>query len=125
MATKVTNKVIKNIFNWCLTEYGVSKYQGFEPELIIDNTKDHPSNGEFVFEDNEVFIYPKSEGMDIHRTIFVMIHEFKHYHQSPVWLSRYINMYNNAPNCPYEIEADAVAEADWEKCYRKLFLEKA
>ena len=122
MATKVTKKVIKDIFNWCLTEYGISEYQGWEPHLIIDNTKDYPSNGEFYSDDNDIYIYPKSGGMDIQRTIFVMIHEFKHYHQSPTWLTRYITMYNNNPECPYEIEADALAERDWMKCYRDLFI---
>ena len=81
----IGNKVI----DWCIDEFGLSKYYEHYPYVEIDMFEENPM-GEFIRDNNEIIIYPKAmENMD--DFVSTVIHEYTHYMQSPSWYTRYAN----------------------------------
>ena len=68
--------------------------------------------GEFVSEDNEIIIYSKNitSKSDLAKTI---VHEYAHYLQSPVWMTRYYTMGHTYRTHPYEKQAFLLEDLNW------------
>mgnify|MGYP000501221771 CR=1 FL=1 len=65
--------------------------------------------------ENEIVLYwtEVEDFEDIARTL---VHEYQHYLQSPVWLTRYYTMGYGYDDHPYEVQA-LKEEENWEKFY--------
>lgn len=108
----------EKIYSWCIDYYGASKFRNDYPDYEIDS--DSEFAGEYEFESNTIFLYlPECNKIDC--LIKTFIHEWIHYLQSPSWYKIYQNkfQYNYTLN-PYEIQAEEIANKDWEKCFEKL-----
>lgn len=121
MRVKQIFEIVDKIGTRIIDYYGVSKYQKELPELVITDeySEDEYSNkdkdivAEYIREENTILIYRKvvSSEEELIRTI---IHEFQHYLQSPIWMTRYYTMGYNYSNHPYEIQAFK-EEENWKR----------
>ena len=80
----------EKIIDWCIDEFGLSKYYEHYPYMEIDMDGVNLM-GEFIGDNNEIIVYPNA--MDnIDDFVSTVIHEYTHYLQRPSWYTRYINM---------------------------------
>ena len=110
------------VIDWCIHEFGLSKYYEHYPYVEIDMVEENPM-GEFIRDNNEIIIYPKAmENMD--DFVSTVIHEYTHYMQSPSWYTRYLN--NLTLNeviknkHPYEIQAEQIATNNYIQCKNNI-----
>jgi len=106
--TNITN-IINTYYDRICEHYGYSKYQNSFPYLVIEDSPYADSDdtdliGEFCSTDNELIVYWKNI-KSIEELIKTLIHEYQHYLQSPMWMTRYYNMGCDYHNHPYEIAA--------------------
>lgn len=106
------------IYEKVILYYGLSKYKNFTPYLDIEDSPysdgdDKDLIGEYCSMDNSLILYWKNiPSLEVlSRTI---IHEYKHYLQSPRWMRRYYTMGYDYNNHPYEIQA-LNEEENWKK----------
>jgi len=121
MRVKQIFEIVDKVGIRIIDYYGVSKYQKELPELVITDeySEDEYSNkdkdivAEYIREENTILIYRKvvSSEEELIRTI---IHEFQHYLQSPIWMTRYYTMGFDYSNHPYEIQAFR-EEENWKR----------
>jgi len=111
----------EKIFDWCVNEYGLSKYQEYIPWLEIEDDN-LGMMGEYESEENTITIY-ENYIKNTDELVETMIHEYQHYLQSPVWMERYYTMGHTHSTHPYEIQAEEVAQRDKNKC--KKFVNNA
>ena len=118
MNKKEIEKLAIQYLNKCEELLGESKYYPHTPYLSLESSPladdyDPETIGEFVSDENEIIIYFKNvrSEEELARTI---IHEYVHYLQSPVWLTRYNNtkMYDENP---YEFEAFLTEDLYWKQ----------
>ena len=111
----MTKKDITNIVNVYYDKickhYGYSKYQESFPYLSIEDSPysdaDEPNLiGEYCSDENELIVYWKNI-KSTEELIRTLIHEYQHYLQSPVWMTRYYNMGCDYHTHPYEVIAYA------------------
>jgi hypothetical protein len=121
MRVKQIFEIVDKIGTRIIDYYGVSKYRKELPELIVTDqfAEDECSNkdkgiiAEYIREENAILIYRKvvSSEEELIRTI---VHEFQHYLQSPIWMTRYYNMGYDYQTHPYEIQAYK-EEENWKR----------
>lgn len=98
--------------------YGQSRYQSSTPYLTLEDEKysdgeDPDIKGEYCRILNEIIIYWKNiESKE--ELIRTLIHEYIHYLQSPIWMTRYYTMGYDYTTHPYELQAYK-EEQNWEK----------
>jgi hypothetical protein len=91
--------------------YGISNHQVTTPYLHMSGEKRDDIKGEFCYLFNEITVYWKNiTGLE--ELIRTLIHEYKHYLQSPTWMTRYYKMGYTYDNHPYE-EAARKEEENW------------
>ena len=115
-------KISYEIMLWCGIVFGKSKYQDDYPMIIVkyELDKKYSYYGEYDPYYNTIFIYTKLNQTTLQLTNTV-IHEYIHYLQSPIWLSRYINKYGRkVKKNPYEIAASFIAANFYKICEREL-----
>lgn len=119
MTRKQAEKIGNKILDWCILEYGRSKYRSEYPFIETDYQSDNKKYyGEYVpYTENYILIYTKN-CTTIVALIKTIIHEYWHYLQPPTWLARYKSKYKYCNN-PYEIKA-IQKEEDWKKCFNYL-----
>lgn len=98
--------------------YGLSKYQECTPYLSVEDSPysegtDKDLIAEYIYQDNEIVIYWKNI-KDEESLIRSILHEYKHYLQSPTWMKRYYKQGYSYSDHPYEIAAYA-EEENWNK----------
>lgn len=91
--------------------YGLSNHQVCTPYLFMSGEKRDDIKGEFCHLFNEITIYWKNI-TSLEELIRTLIHEYKHYLQSPSWMTRYYKMGYTYDNHPYE-EAARKEEENW------------
>ena len=113
MRLERVQEIVKKALPKIKRYYGLSKHQdgypyiSFEESIFdtpLENKKEDDTEGEFVFQDNEIVIYYPAMKSKKH-IIQTLIHEYQHYLQSPRWFQRYYNMGYKYDNHPYEISA--------------------
>lgn len=109
-------KIGEAILQWCISEYGYSKYRKECPLLEVEYKSGWRDYGEYQSEENCISIYTEHCRSTI--IIKTIIHEYWHYLQSPSWLSRNRRIYVYNKN-PYEIES-MEREKDWKRCFEYL-----
>ena len=121
------------VIDWCIDEFGLSKYYEHYPYVEIDMFEENPM-GEFIRDNNEIIIYPKAmENMD--DFVSTVIHEYTHYMQSPSWYTRYANRKTelsaeefatyllrgeSSLDHPYEIQAEQIATTNYIECKNNI-----
>ena len=106
-------KLSKILFDKITKKYGLSKHHPSYPYLEIDDSpysdaEDPNLIAEYRHWDNEMIIYWKNiESEEV--LIRTLLHEYKHYLQSPTWYTRYWKTHDYRTH-PYEIEAYAEEE---------------
>ena len=104
----------KKVIDWCVNEFGLSKYHDHDPWLDFDND-DLKMMGEYNIDENTITIYV-NEIKNIDDLIETIIHEYVHYLQRPSWYTRYINMGYKNENNPYEMIAETIAINNLKQC---------
>ena len=111
----------KKVIDWCITEFGLSKYYEHYPYIEID-MDEVDLMGEFVGDNNEIIVYPNAmDNMD--DFISTVIHEYSHYLQRLSWYTRYINMGYEGVDNPYEMIAETIAVNNWKLCKKEALNE--
>ena len=104
----------EKVIDWCIDEFGLSKYYEHYPYMEIDMDNANLM-GEFIGDNNEIIVYPNA--MDnIDDFVPTVIHEYTHYLQRPSWYTRYINMGYEGVDNPYEMIAEIIAINNLKKC---------
>jgi len=108
----------EKVIDWCIDEFGLSKYYEHYPYMEIDMDGVNLM-GEFIGDNNEIIVYPNA--MDnIDDFVSTVIHEYTHYLQRPSWYTRYINMGYEGVDNPYEMIAEIIAINNWKKCKNNI-----
>jgi hypothetical protein len=98
--------------------YGHSKFQKTYPYLTVEDSyysdaEDKDTISDYCFINNEIQVYWKNIENE-ESLIRSIIHEYKHYLQSPAWMARYYKQGYSYSDHPYEIEAYK-EEENWNK----------
>ena len=111
----------EKVIDWCVDEFGLSKYYEHYPYIEID-MDEVDLMGEFVGDNNEIIVYPNAmDNMD--DFISTVIHEYSHYLQRLSWYTRYINMGYEGVDNPYEMIAETIAINNWKQCKKEALNE--
>ena len=111
----------KKVIDWCVDEFGLSKYYEHYPYIEID-MDEVDLMGEFVGDNNEIIVYPNAmDNMD--DFISTVIHEYSHYLQRLSWYTRYINMGYEGVDNPYEMIAETIAINNRKLCKKEILNE--
>ena len=111
----------KKVIDWCVDEFGLSKYYVHYPYIEID-MDEVDLMGEFVGDNNEIIVYPNAmDNMD--DFISTVIHEYSHYLQRLSWYTRYINMGYEGVDNPYEMIAETIAINNRKLCKKEILNE--
>ena len=123
MRLKRAKRIVDRIYPFIEKDYGWSKYQkkfpyiDFEKSMFDSPSQEDDAHGDYDSEENIITLYyPKLRTKK--QLIQTLLHEYKHYLQSPRWRSRYFSMGYHYGNHPYEIEAKE-EEKNWKK-YAKV-----
>lgn len=98
--------------------YGYSSFQKTLPYLTIEDSiysdaEDSDILSDYCYLNNEIQIYWKNI-KDEETLVRCILHEYKHYLQSPSWMKRYYKQGYEYSDHPYEIEAYK-EEENWYK----------
>lgn len=116
--------IVDNIYPLIQSDYGVSKFNGQPPKVElykslvgrlsgVDENIGDPASGQYDRDDNTIYVYyPHVTG--IRDLVGTLLHEYRHYLQSPSWMKRYYDMGYEYDTHPYEIEATN-EESNWFK----------
>ncbi len=111
----------EKVIDWCVDEFGLSKYYEHYPYIEID-MDEVDLMGEFVGDNNEIIVYPNAmDNMD--DFISTVIHEYSHYLQRLSWYTRYINMGYEGVDNPYEMIAETIAINNRKLCKKEILNE--
>ena len=118
---KPTRKHAVKIFEWCVKEYGKSKFNKVLPAIEF-RKENYLTEGFFGFYDSDdATIYiNKDMNHDIPELVNSIIHEYTHYKQN---MTHYqiLSLYLSDEQNPLEIEAHEIADRDTQKCLKELF----
>lgn len=93
--------------------YGESKYSYDLPDLVLYYDENDSVAGEYDDNLHEISLnlfYSNS----IEECVKTMVHEYQHYLQPTGWYQRYYDMGHTHQTHPYEIEAEEIAERDYQ-----------
>lgn len=119
--TKLTKRHANKILYWCLSNYGLSKYNKTFPDVEYKK-HDYYTEGCMAYYDeidNIIFI-SKDDNDTLEELVNSIIHEYIHYKQNMKEyqiLSKTLSDFDN----PLEIEANEIAERDTKKCIKEVF----
>jgi hypothetical protein len=126
---EINRKTCLEIFEWCKTKYGMSKYQKDFPKLHFRSkaAKDKimgPLKGEFFYEENEIYIYKELhllEPIPLLDVVNTIIHEYKHFLQNMENYDMYFDKYKYSYHThPYEKTCNRFAGKEQDECYQYL-----
>lgn len=111
-------KITEEFYNKIKEHYGSSVFKKETPKLKFypniysrlcgfeineSEVEDHPS-AEYDRDQNIIFIYTNNVNSKA-ELVKTLIHEYKHYLQSGIWMERYYKMGYSYETHPYELEA--------------------
>lgn len=110
--------ILEDVYPWIKNHYGRSKYKKQFPSIkyetniyarlsgnpMADGENSETIVGEYDRKMNTIYIYYPNIKDELH-LIRTLLHEFKHYLQSDVWMKRYYTMGYDYSNHPYELAA--------------------
>ena len=125
MRLEKAKKLSKIYLDKCIEIYGYSKFFETYPELEFDTSiycrysgeedmeGEQSPHGEFDSILNSIIIYYPQITSEQHLAETI-IHEYQHYLQSPIWMTRYYNMGYSYHDHPYELAANR-EEKNWQR----------
>lgn len=118
---KPTRKHVNQIFEWCIKQYGKSKFNKDVP-IVEFKKSDYNTEGCMAFYDEiegTIFI-SKDQNDTLQELANSIIHEYTHYKQN---MKHYqiLSMYLTDHKNPMEIEANKIAKRDEKKCLKEVF----
>lgn len=118
---KPTRKHVNQIFEWCIKQYGKSKFNKELP-VVEFRKEDYYTEGCMAFYDDiesTIFIN-KDQNDNLPELINSIIHEYVHYKQN---MKHYqiLSLYLPDNKNPMEIEASKIAKRDTKKCLKEVF----
>jgi hypothetical protein len=122
MTKKQAERIGLRVVGWCLNEYGHSKYYGDNTPLLetqYQSDTDKHTYGEFDRDEVMIYVFTRTN-RTVACLVNTVIHEFRHYLQSPTWIGRYIAKYGESRKNPYEREAERYADVDTKRCMKDL-----
>lgn len=103
---------VYNIYEDIKRAFGKSKYYSWLPNLILYTDASASWNGMWLYGDFDVEDKCITVNIAAHRTlrqvVSTILHEYRHYLQSPSWYTQYEKMCKYAEH-PYEKDADDFA----------------
>lgn len=122
---KPTRKHVNRIFEWCIQNYGKSKFNKELPQIQY-RKEDYYTEGCMAYYDElDAIIYVnKEKNQDLKELVNSIIHEYIHYKQN---MKHYqiLSLYHTDRDNPLEIEARKIANRDTKKCIKELFTKEA
>lgn len=113
-----SRKYVNKIVDWCLKNYGRSKYNRYFPEIQYRKSEDRSTLAFYDDQDGVIFIN-KYDHRSLRTLANSIIHEYTHYMQNMKHydvLSMYLPYHKN----PMEIEANRIAKRDAKKCVKEI-----
>ena len=124
MTKKRAERIGMRVIGWCLNEYGCSKHYGENAPLLetqYQSDTNKRTYGEFDRDQVMIYVFTRTN-RTVSCLVNTVIHEFRHYLQSPTWIGRYMTKYGEGRKNPYEREASDTADADTDRCMKDLRL---
>jgi hypothetical protein len=129
---EINRKLCLQIFEWCKTKYGKSKFRRAYPKLYF-RTKakvcpdEGPLKGEYYFSLNHIYIYAELHYFEpdpILDVINTIIHEYKHFLQDMQKYDMYFHKYYRSyKNHPYEVTCNNFANKEQYECFYHIIKE--
>jgi len=122
-----SRKYVNKIFDWCVKNYGKSKYRKNFPEIMFRKSSymnEDPMVMAFYDEEDAVIFINKDDHKSLYQLAGSIIHEYTHYKQNNHHyqiLSKYISYKNH----PMEIEANNIAKRDTRRCIKEILQDKS
>ena len=118
-----TRRSVNRIVDWCVKNYGRSKYNREFPEIQFRSSKssnEDPNVMAYYDDDEAVIFINKGEHTTLYQLANSIIHEYTHYKQN---MRHYniLSMYLPYKKNPMEVEANRIARRDSRKCLREAF----
>jgi hypothetical protein len=113
-------RTVRKIYEWCISYYGASKYNGTYPSIKYIDTLTHEDfEGDAFYEeiDNTIYINSKSPNItELEHLARTVIHEYAHYKYHN--MNKYYRLAEvfDHQNHPMEIEANQIENRDIKKC---------
>jgi ferritin len=118
---KPTRKHVNQIFEWCIKQYGKSKFNKTVP-VVEFKKPDYYTEGCMAFYDeiDSTIYINKDQNDNLPELVNSVIHEYVHYKQN---MKHYqiLSMYLSDSKNPMEIEANKIAKRDTKKCLKEIF----
>lgn len=117
-----SRKYVNKIVDWCVNNYGISKYNKYFPEIQYRSgfyMNEDPMTMAFYDSEDSVIFINKDDHKSMYQLANSIIHEYTHYKQNSRHydvLSQYLPYHKN----PMEIEAKQVAKRDTRKCLKEI-----
>lgn len=110
----------ENVVDWCAKSFGQSKFYDGLPLVDVDFERT-TTYAEFDTVNNQIIVYAR-KNRSRSQVVKSVLHEYKHYLQSPSWLDRYMKLQFclNFTN-PYEIDAEKFAQDNWKRCLDDMY----
>tara|TARA_Y100001963_G_scaffold157040_1_gene252153 strand:- start:1329 stop:1796 length:468 start_codon:yes stop_codon:yes gene_type:complete len=105
---------IKTAYDLIRNHYGESLYSDDIPDLVLFSDEADTVSGEYD-DANEEISLNMYYCTTAEQCVKTLIHEYMHYLQPRNWYQRYYKMGHTHQTHPYEIQAEQVAERDWQR----------
>ena len=118
--------IVNRVYPLIKEKYGISRFKKSYPKVRLHENiysrlsgvpglrGEDSAHAEYDRESNTIWIYyPEMNSKE--DVVKTLLHEYKHYLQSPTWMKRYYSMGYQYDNHPYEVEAIA------EEAYHDIF----
>jgi hypothetical protein len=111
---------VDKVYSWCKKKYGRSRYNGRYPEILF-RKPDYLTGEDYGYFDEleKIIFLNKEKNETILDLVHTIIHEYTHYLQS-MHHYKILSLYHDDDHHPLEIEADSVADRDFEECLSYL-----
>jgi hypothetical protein len=118
---KPNKRHANKILDWCLNNYGLSKYNKIFPEIEYKK-HDYYTEGCVAYYDeiDGIIFISRSDNDSLYELANSIIHEYTHYKQNMNKYQILSKTLSDAEN-PMEIEAYEIAERDSKKCLKEVF----
>jgi len=123
MRKKQVEEICDSVIEWCVKNHGCSKFYDGLPIVEIEFEEPRGIRAEYDSMNNLMTIYVRGN-RSVKQLVKSVLHEYRHYLQSPTWLERYSTMYRRKQDKnPYEIDAEIFADSNWKVCMLELNLQ--
>jgi hypothetical protein len=119
-------KIANVVLDWCIAEFGMSAFHKELPLIYVEYGSDwnvyrKTPFGMYDKDENIIFIFTKRHH-NVKQLVNTVLHEYKHFLQSPTWMERYIAKYGCGYKNPYEVQAEEFGWFFCDRCMKDLII---